>query len=72
MTSTTTQKIEGSLFPQTTSTYRCVNNICQAEKIKQVEDRAKLIKEKKLAIAFRDEKKLQNKIALKKGTDISF
>lgn len=68
LTSTTTQKLEGSLFSQTTSTYRCANQVCQTEKEKQMEKRMSLIREKELALALREEKKLQAKLALKKSS----
>ncbi len=67
LTSTTTQKLEGSLFPQTTSTYRCANQVCQAEKEKQIEKRMSMIREKELALVMREEKKLQEKLSLKKS-----
>ena len=67
LTSTKTQKLEGSLFPQTTSTYRCANETCQTEKEKQIEKRMSLIKEKEDALAVREEKKQQAKMEMKKA-----
>ena len=64
LTSTKTQKLEGSLFPQTTSTYRCANETCQTEKEKQIEKRMSLIKEKEDALAVREEKKQQAKMEM--------
>lgn len=40
---------EGSLFPQTTSVYRCSDEKCQAEKDKETAKRLKLQEEKELA-----------------------
>ena len=57
----------GSLFPQTTSTYRCANETCQTEKEKQIEKRMSLIKEKENALAVREEKKQQAKMEMKKA-----
>ena len=61
------QLLEGSLFPQTTSTYRCANETCQTEKEKQIEKRMSLIKEKEDALAVREEKKQQAKMEMKKA-----
>jgi hypothetical protein len=44
--STITQKVEGSLFPQTTTVYRCSNDACQQEKDNETKKRLTLLKEK--------------------------
>lgn len=41
-----TDTIDGSLFPQTTTTYRCSNKSCQDEIDKQTKKRLQIIKEK--------------------------
>jgi hypothetical protein len=44
----TTEKTEGSHFPQTISIYRCSNTTCQEEKDRQEEKRIKLKEEKEV------------------------
>lgn len=63
-----TEKVEGSLFPQTSTIYHCSDQNCQEEKDKQVEKRLKLLRDKELADSIRmenklKEKKLQDKIS---------
>ena len=56
-----TEAFAGSLFPQTISTYRCVNKECQDEKDKQAAKNLKLQKEKEVAIKTRLKEKLHEK-----------
>jgi aspartate carbamoyltransferase regulatory subunit len=41
-----TEKLESSLFPQTTSIYRCSNSSCQEKKDKEAMKRIEMQKEK--------------------------
>lgn len=52
---------EGSLFPQTVSTYRCSNQECQDQKDKEEAKRVKLRDEKLASDKVRDEKKAEEK-----------
>lgn|GEM_PF-5768722 len=56
-----TEYIDGSRFPQTTSTYRCSNQVCQDERDKQTAKRVKLQKDKESADQVRLEKKIEDK-----------
>lgn len=56
-----TEYIDGSRFPQTTSTYRCSNKVCQDERDKQTAKRVKLQKDKESADQVRMEKKIEDK-----------
>jgi hypothetical protein len=58
---TTTDQIEGTLFPQTTSTYRCSNSVCQEEKDRQKAIRVKLQDERRLEGEKRAGEKLRQK-----------
>ncbi len=49
-----TEHLEGSLFPQTTSTFRCSNIACQREKDKQEVYNTKLMQEKAAAKRARE------------------
>ncbi len=44
----TTQKIEGSHFPQTVTIFRCSNKVCQEEKDQEEEKRLRLKEEKEI------------------------
>lgn len=55
---TVTEHVAGSLFPQTTSTFRCSNQECQEEKDKQTAARIKLQKDKEQAIQKRADDKV--------------
>jgi hypothetical protein len=57
-----TEVKEGSRFPQTSTTYRCSNDSCQAEKDKQTAKRLKILQDKEKA----DQKRLEDKQRLKK------
>jgi len=52
-----TELKEGSRFPQTSTTYRCSNESCQAEKDKQTAKRVKMLQDKEKA----DQKRLEEK-----------
>ncbi|CAN5172951.1 hypothetical protein BH09PAT1_BH09PAT1_5340 [soil metagenome] len=52
---------EGSLFPQTVSSYRCSNKECQDQKDKEEAKRIKLRDEKLASDKVRDEKKAEEK-----------
>lgn len=47
--SKTTTQLEGSLFPQTTSIYRCSNEACQVEKDREAAKRMKAQQDKEKA-----------------------
>ncbi len=58
-----TEKLTGTLFPQTTSTYRCSNTECQERRDKELEKRLKLKKERYEAEQKRlEERKLKKQI----------
>jgi len=52
---------EGSLFPQTVSTFRCSNKECQDQKDKEEAKRLKLRDEKLASDKVRDDKKAEEK-----------
>ena len=56
-----TEYIDGSRFPQTTSTYRCSNQECQDKREKETAKRVKLQKDKESADQVRMEKKIEDK-----------
>lgn len=58
LVSKVTERLEGSLFPQTTSIYRCSNNECQKEKDKAAAKRAEINNAKVVADKKRAEQKL--------------
>jgi aspartate carbamoyltransferase regulatory subunit len=58
---TVTEKIEGTLFPQTTSTFRCSNQECQDGRDKEMEKRMALRKEKAIMDQQRSEERLQKR-----------
>ncbi len=62
--SNVTEKLEGSRFPQTTTTFRCSNKECQDEKDKQTAKRVQLQKDKASADIKRAEEKVNQKKAL--------
>ena len=68
ITGKVTEQPEGSIFPQTTTTYRCTNDACQKEKDSQEAKRIKLKKDKEEADTKRAEQKLQEKKLLTKIT----
>lgn len=47
--SSVTEQLSGSLFPQTTSTYRCTNEACQNDRDKETAKRVQQAKEKGIA-----------------------
>ncbi|HUD44254.1 MAG TPA: hypothetical protein VMR41_01795 [Patescibacteria group bacterium] len=59
-----TEKIEGSRFPQTTSTYKCSNPDCQKRRDIETAKRIKLQQEKTQATEERAAKKIQQKRTL--------
>ncbi len=61
-----TEYIAGSRFPQTTTTYRCTNAVCQAAKDREEEKRIKLVAEKELKNKMRLEEKQRRKDVDKK------
>lgn len=68
--SSITERLEGSLFPQTTTRYRCTNTVCQEEKDRQAEKREQFRKEKAAADLLRVEKRQKEKMAkVKQFTD---
>jgi aspartate carbamoyltransferase regulatory subunit len=58
---TVTEKLEGTLFPQTTSTYRCTNKECQDNRDKEMERRMALRKEKAVSDQRRTDERLQKR-----------
>lgn len=61
LVSTVTEKLEGSLFPQTTSIYRCSNQSCQEEKDKETEKRKSQQKERAVAEQRRADERQQKR-----------
>lgn len=61
-----TEKIAGSLFPQTTSIYRCSNKACQDLKDQDEEKRIQFRKNKELVDQKRAKEKLSEKKRMKK------
>lgn len=58
-----TEKLTGTLFPQTTSTYRCSNAECQDRRDKELEKRLKIKQERYDAEQKRlEERKLKKRI----------
>lgn len=60
--STVTEKPEGSLFPQTTTLYRCSNKACQDERDRETEKRLKLKKERAVQEQKRSEERAKKKL----------
>jgi hypothetical protein len=56
-----TESLPGSLFPQTTSMFRCVNKECQDEKDKQAAKNLKMLQDKEIAIKEKLKEKLQER-----------
>lgn len=56
-----TEQLEGSRFPQTTTTYRCSNDSCQAKQDKETTKRLQLKKDKEEAEQKRLEQKQKEK-----------
>jgi len=52
-----TNRLEGSLYPQTTSTFRCSNKECQEEKDRQTAKRIKIRDDR----ALEEKKRLERK-----------
>lgn len=48
-----TEKFEGSMFPQTTTIYRCSNLVCQAEKDRETAKRVGIQRAKDIAMKER-------------------
>jgi hypothetical protein len=67
----TTTKIEGVRYPQTTTTYRCSNAACQAEKDKEAAKRIKLRDDKIESDRVRAEKKLEDSTKLKAEKELA-
>lgn len=63
--SSVTESLEGSLFPQTTTLYRCSNLVCQEERDKETEKRIKLKEEKASTDQRRADERAQKKQYLK-------
>lgn len=61
--STVTEQLDGFLFPQITTTYRCTNTICQEEKDRQAVKREQFIREKAAADQERSDKRDEAKRA---------
>ncbi len=60
---TVTEKLTGTLFPQTTSTYRCSNAECQERRDKELEKRLKVRQERVDAEQKRlEERKLKKRV----------
>lgn len=62
LVSKVTEKMANSLFPQTTSTYRCSNSVCQEKTDRETANRIRLQKEKEEAAKVRTEMKLKEKM----------
>lgn len=62
LVSKVTEKMANSLFPQTTSIYRCSNQICQEKTEKETATRIRLQHEKEEAAKERAEIKLKEKM----------
>lgn len=60
-TSKITERIDGSLFPQTTTLYRCSNKECQEDRDEQTKKRLKMKKDKEIADLRRSEERLTKK-----------
>lgn len=64
LVSKVTEKLEGYRYPQTSTVYRCSNDVCQDEKDKETAKRLKLKEDRELVGKQREELKQQKKMKI--------
>ncbi len=60
---TVTEKLDGTLFPQTTSTYRCTDSECQELRDKELDKRLKMRAERAVAEEKRIEERKSKRVS---------